>query len=920
MSASSLGLARVVAIALTLAWLALSSPALARPFQDPSTTPSSGTEAEFQRPETLPPPPPPEPEGAPDSALPPGIDPNIPQSGDDAEIKKVAPKQGNMPTLVGVVVEGQRRYTSSQIIAALGLRIGEPYSPEGVSKGMDTLMRAFQAKSRAEVREVPGGIELRIVVDEMNADLEPRFVGNSEIDLDDLKRWALLEDRGELYLYQSERVRQRLIEGYRREGFALVEVDVVRRGPDSGEDPTGALPDVIFEIREGPIVHVQDVVIRGNDSLPETGAWWWKGGLTQLAKIQLGGPWLFDWNGEEFVQEQLDADLLAMREVYRDQGWLDAVVELDRLEYSTDRSEVTVHVIVDEGVPYTVDSLDIEAVDRVFNQQKQDFDETPAEFVVAKQELLELCKLRAGKRYERFVQTQDGIAIRERFGKDGYISHPSLRIDGFEFLEPRLVFDAANHKVAVTYRITQGKKRWLREILVGGTTHTLDRVVRREVDVLPGDVANMVQIRRALGRINSTGYFNDERNPLTHHDPTFTFKPTPDPNWVDLEFEVEEGTVVNFQIQGGVDSNNGLFGRIGLSMRNADVSALPDSFLGTFGDIYDKTAFHGAGQRLDLEYMPGTIQNSYRIRFLEPDLFRSQFDPWSIEFELNRIERTQSFYDEERFERKIKLGRQFGRELAVFAGYRFADVEVTDLDEDEAAPVPPNDTEFPPSIYQQIDDNQKIFGPTFDVHYRKLDTFLGPREGFQAIWRTGAYGEAFGGDFNYFQSDLDVDWFFQMPGEIDSVRPGFHIGFGAAVADEYGDTEYVPYTERFFLGGSRQLRGFEFRGVGPNLGDNALGGQTALDATIEYRIPLYTNVQPGTYKEIELFRLTLFTDAGILDPLPYKIDFAETRASVGFSLGMVSPFPVTLNFGFPILDGEGDQKQVFSFTIFSVAF
>lgn len=859
----------------------------------------------------------------PEKPVPEEPEPQVPAPTPDAldEVEPVKPRQGRpAPTLVNVVVEGQRRYTEAQIVAALGVKVGEPYSPEAVAKGIETLMLAFHAKSRADLRETPGGVELRITVEEMNVDLEPRFVGYHEMDLEDLKRWALLEDRGELYLYQAERVKQRLIEGYRREGFHFVEVDVVRRGPDSGPDPAGALPDVIFEIREGPIVHVQDVVIRGNDNMPETGMWWWKGGLKELAKVELGGPWLFDWNGEEYVEEKLDADLLAMREVYRDRGWLDAVVELDRAEFSDDRSEVTIHVVVDEGRPYTVSALDVEAVERTWNATTEEFDEKPAEFVVPREELLALCELKAGKRYERFVQTRDGVAIRDRYGKDGYLSHASLRQDGFEFLEPRLVFDPVNHTVAVTYRLAQGQKRWLREVLITGTTHTLDRVVRREVDLLPGDVADLTKIRKALNRIYSTGYFNDEMRPLEHRDPTFTFKPSPDPSWVDLEVEVEEGTVVNFQVQGGVDSNSGLFGRISLSMRNADVTAMPDSLWTTFADVYDKSAFHGAGQRIDLEYMPGTVENSYRIRFLEPDLFKTHFDRWSFEAELNRWERSQRFYDEERFERKLRIGREFGRELAFFTGFRFTDVEVDDLDLDDAAPVPPNETAFPPSIYQQLDGTKKIFGPTFDIQYRKLDTFLAPREGLQIVWKNGMYGDAFGGDFDYVSSDLDIDWFFFGTKEGAEVRPGFHIGIGFGLADEYGDTDDVPYTERFFLGGTRTLRGFAFRGVGPNLGSNALGGETAFDATIEYRIPLYKNVQPGTYKEIEMFRLTLFGDAGILDPEPYRLDPEEMRASLGFGVGMISPFPVTLNFGFPILDGEGDRKQTFSFSIFSLAF
>ncbi len=336
------------------------------------------------------------------------------------------------PTLVGIVIVGRRRYTEEQIIAALGVRVGQPYDPAAVAKGQDTLWQAFNARvSRVELREAAGGVELQVTLEEMNVDLEPRFVGYKEMDIEDLKRWALLEDRGELYLYQSERVRQRLIEGYRREGFAFVEVELVRRGKDTGEDPTGALPDVIFEIREGPKVHVQDVVVTGNDTMPETGMWWWKGGIKSLAKVELAGPWLFDWNGEEYVREKLDADLLAMREVYRDRGWLDAVVELDKLVPSDDRSEVTVHVIVDEGQPYTVESIDLEAVDRTWNTTKQDWDEQPAEFLIPKAEVVKLLEMKAGSKYERFVQTRDGIAIRDRYGKDGYVAHQSLRADGF---------------------------------------------------------------------------------------------------------------------------------------------------------------------------------------------------------------------------------------------------------------------------------------------------------------------------------------------------------------------------------------------------------------------------------------------------------------------------------------------------------
>jgi outer membrane protein assembly factor BamA len=116
------------------------------------------------------------------------------------------------------------------------------------------------------------------------------------------------------------------------------------------------------------------------------------------------------------------------------------------------------------------------------------------------------------------------------------------------------------------------------------------------------------------------------------------------------------------------------------------------------------------------------------------------------------------------------------------------------------------------------------------------------------------------------------------------------------------------------------LRGFARRGVGPNRFDNTLGGETYLSTTLEYRYPLHSITQPGTYTQVETFRLTLFTDAGVLDVNPWHIDPSEVRWTYGFGLGMVHPFPISLNFGFPILSGEGDRRETFSFTILSLWF
>ncbi|MFM7295626.1 MAG: outer membrane protein assembly factor, partial [Planctomycetota bacterium] len=417
-----------------------------------------------------------------------------------------------LPVVQGIVVEGERRYTEAQIAGVLGQKVGAPLDPAALDQGIRRLGSTFQVRALVSRRDVPGGIELFVSVEELPVDREPRFVGNEAIDEAKLRQWALLEEKSELYLHQAGRVRQRILENYRREGFYFAEVSVLSR---EGE---GVVPDVIFEIREGRKVRVSDVVVDGNRSLPDTSLLLiFEDGLTSLSGAKLEGPTLLNWLGEVFDEEILQADLLAMRNVYRDLGWYDAVVELERLEFNEDRSRVTVHVRIDEGERYTVSSVSIEAFEWADPGARMNDELVPAQLLYPEAELLGLCTLAPGTHFERTLKEKDQAALRERYGKDARISHPTLpRGVSWSFETPELVFDVENHTVAVTYRLVQGREVTIREILINGNTHTRDRVVRREISIFPGQRADLKEIGSSLGRITSTDFFSDSYNRMQH--------------------------------------------------------------------------------------------------------------------------------------------------------------------------------------------------------------------------------------------------------------------------------------------------------------------------------------------------------------------------------------------------------------------
>ena len=87
-------------------------------------------------------------------------------------------------TVLSIDVTGERRYSEDRLRAALGVSVGEPYSAAKVEEGIEYLWALFQVRAEVAQRLVEGGVDLRLQVTELPADLEPRFIGNSGVKLE----------------------------------------------------------------------------------------------------------------------------------------------------------------------------------------------------------------------------------------------------------------------------------------------------------------------------------------------------------------------------------------------------------------------------------------------------------------------------------------------------------------------------------------------------------------------------------------------------------------------------------------------------------------------------------------------------------------------------------------------------------------
>jgi outer membrane protein insertion porin family len=123
--------------------------------------------------------------------------------------------------------------------------------------------------------------------------------------------------------------------------------------------------------------------------------------------------------------------------------------------------------------------------------------------------------------------------------------------------------------------------------------------------------------------------------------------------------------------------------------------------------------------------------------------------------------------------------------------------------------------------------------------------------------------------------------------------------------------EGVPIFERLFAGGSNSIRGFSFRGVGPidSVSKEQIGGKAKLTGTTEYTMPVYSDTIRGAF----------FVDVGKVDTDVNDINFNNLRASLGFGIRARVPFlgnsVVSVDFGFPFVDKDSDDKQTITFNM-----
>ncbi|HEX9793265.1 MAG TPA: BamA/TamA family outer membrane protein [Planctomycetota bacterium] len=775
------------------------------------------------------------------------------------------------------------------VLAALSTRVGQRLDGERLQRDQEFLWQRLRVRVDEISAEDLGGNRLALVFRVTPARTVGRvvFQGNDEYDRERLLLEADLVGAQEVALDALPRIVGDIEVFYRREGYYHA-----RATPQVSE----AAGQVRLLIEEGPLVRVGDIEFRGNEAF--SASTFFGVGNNLNGEIESGDGFLFI-PGSRYSEETVKRDLVSLERIYRDYGYLEVEARLVEVSFYRDDSRVQLVFEIHEGPQYTVRTLRIKA------------EEDGTDLLVPEAELLELTRLEPGRPFERDRLEADRGTLERFYGRRG---HPLAARSGgdpgpdfFQFGppdgEPELTFLPESDQVDVVYRLREGRPMRIRDVVVQGNVHTQDRVIRREIGLEPGDLADTDEAVRSWRRLIGLNYFADPESRQPFVD--WRFLPTDRDGSVDLRYAVAEGQTGRLLFGGGVNTNTGPFLSFSIQKDNFDVFDTPSSLGSTVSEILDGRAFTGAGQNLRIFLAPGTDFSTYSIGFSEPDLFGDHIDRTSFSVNLFKTFFFLDTHEETRTGASLRFGRNFGRNFVLYASPETQRVEIGDF----APGAPP--------IVREIRGANRLNAVTVGARYSTVEDPFSPVDGGSVGLSFRQAGEYLGGDWDFQQTEVEAAKYF----------PLWTDGFGrswvlsqeiaAQVGHETGGLSGTPYTERYFLGGQNSLRGFDFRGVGPRLRSFPLGGDAAWYGATELRFPLVSTRTRGSIDEVEYIRGVVFLDYGsvgdkITSPGP-------TRSAAGIGARLRVPFlpqlVIALDFGWPVKNEPKDDARVFAFNI-----
>ncbi|MEO0289874.1 MAG: outer membrane protein assembly factor BamA [candidate division WOR-3 bacterium] len=710
-----------------------------------------------------------------------------------------------------IKVEGNVNVSSEFIISSSGLKKGNLLKEEDIKSAIKNLYNTKNFK-KVFIELLKGEkekeIEVLIKVEENPRVSGIKIEGTRKVKESEIVEKIGLTKNTPLTGSDLKEYENKIISLYREKGFSgtRVETEII-------ETERPLFVDVLFKIHEGEKARIKEIDIVGNKSFDD-----------KKLEILLRNREKTWYRKAVFREEYFEEDLSKIEEFYKNKGFLDAKV--DSYKINPEGLWLFIKIFVTEGKKYYFGKHSFEG-NKFFDDK-----------TLSKKLKLKRGSVFSFKKFMESIQEIQGIYADSGFLLIKVVPEEKRKSEEKDTID-------------VIFHIKEGPPCFVRKIEIEGNERTREYVIRRELDIFPGDKFNRQKVIKSLRDLYFLNFFEKV---------DFSFKILEDSQHVDLIFKVKDKPTGTLQAGGSWSQTQK--GSLLLSVSENNL--------------------FGRGQQVSLSLELGPYRQNIRFDFTEPWMFQRHY---LFGFDIHHyIDVFPYEYSIQRTGFSLSFARPYDLNEYIWASsrYEFDRTKVFDFY-----------TNYNPQGIFDLRKEKwpKIVSRTINaIYYDSRDRKFNTRKGLRSEYRLTLSGGIFLGDEHFHRHIYSISYY--KPFFKEKVVPTFNLKLG--VMYPYTKSKPIPVYEYFRPGGVAftdfVIRGYDERSVGYRSQGVVIGGQAAYAFNFELRFVI-----------TEQLYLNLFFDMGNGWITPYYMEKEFKRFLEGKSVRLKRGFGVGVRMEIPML-------------------
>ncbi len=719
-----------------------------------------------------------------------------------------------------IEINGNKTVSTNRILLLLRTKVNSSFNPKIWNSDMERLaLKPYFSQISYKIKSVSGGVDIMLLVVENPKINNIVFSKTRIFNKKDLKT---IFDVKIGNFYNQKEVNEAikvLKDKYETKGYYFTRISYhITPGPSG-------FVTLYVNITDGPLAHVRKIVFIGNKHFTADK-------LRKLMTIkQRWWPFIMG----TYKPDIFASDMNKIIDFYHNNGFPDCKIISKKVVLKNGMLNIAIKL--KEGHIYKFGETDFQGT-----------------LIFSKAVLQKDITFKTGEDFSQSKVNESINNLKNTYLDKGYLNLNIMPIP-----------EIKNYVMTYTFYITSGAKIRVNQVIITGNTITEDKVIRRQVELYPGDYFSVKKIRETYYNLSDLGYFKSIN---------IYPEPTSNPKRMNLIVDVKDKAKTGtFTIGGGYSSLENIIGMISIEQPNFAINNPP--------------SFTGGGQDLKLWLEYGSITHGGELSFTEP-YFHDK--PIWVGFDIFDFNYIWTDYTEKHIGFDIRVGKRWKHSSLGFT-IKTDDVSLSDI------------TIPDPAIQNQAGTN-RVNSVTATYSIFNINRQIMPTRGDKLIISPELAGGILAGDIDYYKITAENDFYFPLKNWTFSSKT--YAGY----EKPYGSTSEIPLYDRFFGGGidtNAPIRGYDIRTIGPQVDGYVIGGTSFFAQNSELLYPLKPDVLWGV----------VFWDVGnVWGNVGGSTSMSGLLNGVGVGLRIkipLFPTPIKVDYGWALNRQPGMSSGAFDF-------